>query len=1084
MVLMLSPGLIAQQSNSAGEHAGQALALQNQMPEQESEAYAHLQQIIDLDVQNVTLEDALTAIADEANLKLMYRKALLPEDKKVSYHNRSMTVYEALWNVLEGTGIQFAISQNRQLVLFKMQDVEEVEQEVQGTITGRVIDSQTGESLPGVNILIQGTSTGTSTDAEGYFQMEVPSLDETLILTFIGYDRAEVEIDGRAELEIELTSAIIAGDELVVVGYGVQRRSDLTGSVSSVPQERLEMVPNLNISQAIQGSVPGVTVQTTSAGAAPSEAILVRGRNSITADNSPLIVVDGIPFGGNISDINPNDLESIEILKDASAAAIYGSRGSNGVILITTKSGREGITQISYDAKYSIQNYTMFPEVLNGEQFYHFKQEREPGSITPSEQAIYESGEWTDWPALGLRRGQSHQHNLSVSGGVGDTRYFLSGNFLNVRGLALNDDFSRLIGRINVDTKISNWLTIGTRSSLSYRDESGMAVSITGAHGSVFRFPPLSTPFNEDGTPTQFPWPEETSHGNPLAPLLVENSNESYQINSNNYLIIDFPFIEGLSNRINAGIGRTFDDFKDYRPSTTVFGAGQHQGITRLQNDQYNSTTFENILSYTNDFALHNIFFTGVLSFERNTFTRERTDAEVFPNDVLGWNAIGQAGVITPSTGFEETTLISQMMRLNYGYDSRYLLTLTFRRDGFSGFGRDNRWGFFPSASLAWNFASENFFPWPGVFNELKPRISYGLNGNQAVSPYQTMARVSEENMVSLKQSQAGFIPNTLANETLGWESSRVLNAGIDFGIFDDRFSGYVEVYQTNTSDLLLARTISSVHGITSITQNIGETKNQGLDFNLRSRNIVTPEFQWSTSGNISFNRNEIVDLYGDGRDDVANAWFIGQPIRIHYDYLFDGVWQLDEAEEATSWGSQPGFVKLRDITGDGQLTGDDRQIIGSLDPNFLWGLTNSFVYKNFNLEIFIHGVHGVTRENNLLQDAVATDVRRNTTLKNWWTPDNPTNDFWMNHVDAHQMDGINATIYEDASFVRIKDVSFSYTFPLHHIESIGFSRLRLYVTGRNLHTFTRWEGLDPELTSQYQIPLQREFVFGLDLGF
>jgi len=430
------------------------------------------------------------------------------------------------------------------------------------------------------------------------------------------------------------------------------------------------------------------------------------------------------------------------------------------------------------------------------------------------------------------------------------------------------------------------------------------------------------------------------------------------------------------------------------------------------------------------------------------------------------------------------------MVRLNYAYDRRYLLTLTGRRDGYSGFGTSNKWGIFPSVALGWNVANERFFPFKDVFNDFKLRASIGLNGNQAVGAYESISRLSDYNMVDGKISVPGYRPTVLGQDNLGWEASRTANLGVDFAVLKSRISGDLNFFQTNTSDLLLNRTISPVHGVNEITQNIGKTENRGVELSLSSININAAAFTWNTSANLSFIKNKITSLYGyrdeEGRevDDVANAWFIGKPILVNYDFVWDGTWQLDEFSEAEKWGSQPGFVKLRDVNGDNKLDAADRQIIGQQDPRLLWGLTNSFSYGNFNLSIFVHGVHGVTRDNAIMSDNVTAEVRNNTIKKNWWTPENPTNEWIMNHLDAGRMSGVTAGYYQDASFIRLKDVSLSYDFPTKWTEALKINRLRTYATARNLMTITKWNGVDPELSGSRIVPMQKEFVFGITFDF
>jgi TonB-linked SusC/RagA family outer membrane protein len=740
------------------------------------------------------------------------------------------------------------------------------------------------------------------------------------------------------------------------------------------------------------------------------------------------------------------------------------------------------------------QSYAMIPDMMSGEEFYQFKMEREPNAITASEQAIYNAGEWADWVDLATRQGYSHQHNLSVSGGWENTTYYISGNFLDVKGIQVNDNYQRLTSRINVDTKVNNWLTLGTRTQLSFDDMSGESPG-----SAPYRMNPLTRPFDDDGNLTIYPWPEDIYFANPLEPTLWDDVDKSFQAVANNYAIVNIPFVEGLSYRLNTGIRYRFRDQATYRGRDGKTGF-EAQGQSSSDRNVWNNTVIENIVSYNRDFGLHHIFATALYSFENSNQTRHGLSASRYPHDFLSYYSAAQAEISIPRYSFNETTLISQMIRLNYSFDSRYLFTLTTRRDGFSGFGAATKWGLFPSIALGWNLMYEDFFPFKDVFSQFKPRISWGLNGNQAVGAYATITRLGSANWMTGGSPVPGYLPSTVGMDDLGWEASRTLNFGLDFGMFQDRITGDLNLFNTNTTDLLLNRTISPVHGVmtesggaSQIIQNIGQTNNRGIELALHSRNIVTPDFVWAVSGNLAHVRNKIVSLYGEldeqGNevDDVANKWFIGHPIRVNYNFVIDGVWQLDEADEAAKWGSQPGFVKFRDVNGDYLLTSEDRQIVGQQDPKFLWGFTNSLRFRNFKFDVFLHGVHGVTRDNPFMQNDVYPFVRRNTIKKNHWTPNNPTNDFYMNHVNAHRMAGVEAeddNWFESASFVRVKDVSFSYDIPKATIQRLGIDRIRFYLTGRNLFTFTNWNGLDPELDDQRFTPLQKEFVLGLNLGF
>lgn len=959
------------------------------------------------------------------------------------------------------------------------------------SITGKVVD-MSGQTLIGVNINVKGTSVRATTDQSGMYTIDVPGDNATLVFTYIGFTTKEIVVNQQKTVNVTLVEEVSTLGQVVVVGYGTQKKSDITGSVASLSTKRLEGIPNPTLSQAIQGGVPGVSIQTTSGGAQPSENIQIRGRNSIKASNNPLVVVDGI--AGSINDVNPNDVLSVEVLKDASAAAIYGSRGSNGVILVTTKSGQSGDTKLKYSGYYGTQRFANLPDIMNGEEYYKFKMERDPSSMTPSEQTVYDSKTWVSWPDLAFRNGMSTNHNLSFSGGFKDTKYYLSGNYQNIRGLALNDDYSKITTRINVDTKFKKWLALGTKTQLGYVDAGGIAATF-GEGGGVYWFNPLTTPYDENGNQNVYPWPDNPYYTNPLQGLLAKNVDETYQVVTNNYAIVDFPFLKGLQYRINTGVRFGLGNDASY------YGRNTNRGVT-VNGDATTSRqlsknlVIENILNYNKQIGKHNIFLTGVYSFENNKSNTNRVDAQGFPNDFLTWYGAQQASLIVPDYSNSETTLLSTMGRINYSYDSRYLLTLTGRNDGYSGFGAKTKRGFFPSMALGWNIVNENFFKWKNIVSQLKLRASIGTNGNQAVSAYETISRLSSQDMVAGSATLPGYIPSKLGTDNLGWESTRTVNLGLDFGILNNRITGDINIYKSNTYDLLLDRTVSPVSAVSSITQNIGETQNKGLEFSVISTNVKSKNFTWETNANISFIKNKIVSLYGykdaNGKeiDDVANAWFIGQPISVNYGFNWIGVWQTSEAAEAAAHNTQPGNIKIQDVSGpngvpDGVLSpAYDRIIIGQRDPKFTWGMNNSLSYKNLNLSVFVYGMHGMTQENALLSDAVGRPVVRNTTKKNWWTPDNPTNDWYRNALDANVQEGYTAAPYEKSGFLRIKDITLSYNFSNKLLSNLGLSRLQVYASGRNLFTITHFGGMDPELTSQWQIPLQKEYTFGLALDF
>lgn len=968
-----------------------------------------------------------------------------------------------------------------------------------GKVTGKVTDDK-GVTLPGVTVLLKGTDKGAVTDFDGNYSLQVIDTDtDVLVFSFLGMATVEEAIKGRSVVNVMMKYDAQDLDEIIVVGYGTQKKSDITGAVVSLSKERLTQIPFSNFAQAIQGMMPGVSVVNGSNGAEQNGAnIMVRGRNSISASNSPLIVLDGIPFSGNYSDISPSSIASIEVLKDASSAAIYGSRGSNGVILITTKKGKNGKAVFSYDASSSVQTVANLPNMMNGNEFYDFKTLRDAGGFTTSEEAVYAAGKGVNWVDLATRKGLTKQHTMSLSGGSDQTKYFISGAILDVKGIAVNDDYSRVTSRINLETKVNKWLTIGTNTQFTFSDRSGLASSFENA----FLMNPLTTAYEANGDLTVYPWAEDNFFVNPLQNTLAAQNDKSFSLFTNNYFEIEIPSVKGLKYRFNSGYELTTRNMGTYHGRNTGTGLGVGGKAVVLGN-KATSIVLENILTYNKTIDKHAFAFTGLYSFQEEEAESHTLRSQGFEQDALTWYQAALGSGIVPSSYYNKETLISLMGRVNYSYDSKYLVTLTARKDGFSGFGSNNKWGLFPSVALGWNMHEESFMNDVKFVNKLKLRLSYGQSGNQGVGAYETIAKVSPStfildgdgdqfNITSSYVNGAttlpGFFPSSLGQADLGWETTTSFNFGADFGLLNNKVQGSLDVFTSNTTDLLLARSISSVHGIATVIQNIGEVQNTGIELALTTYNVSTDNFSWNTSGSISYTKNEIVDLYGDGNDDILNKWFLGQPISSNYGYVFNGVWQVgddytnapfdDDLETATV----AGFAKIKDTGNDG-ISADDKEIQGHTDPNIIWGLTNTLKYKDFTLNVFFQGVHGGTRANVLQRDDVWGGVRRNTMVKNWWTAANATNDHWSAVEGANDNFG-GVDIYESTSFVRLKDMSLSYDLPESTLAGLGVDRLRVSLTGRNLMTITDWTGMDPELTSQTSIPLQKEYSLGLVLGF
>ena len=957
------------------------------------------------------------------------------------------------------------------------------------TVKGVVVDAETKEPMAGVSCVVEGSRKGTTTGVDGSFELSLaPREDRNITFSYIGYQSQTIAWSGQSALNIELTEDAALLDEVVVVGYGSQRKSDITGAVGSVGKERIEKMVSTDIAQMMQGAVPGLNIMTTEAGANPegqSGLMLIRGRNSISASNEPLIVLDGVPYWGAISDINPGDIASIEVLKDASSAAIYGSRGSNGVILINTRQGSEGKVKITYDGYYAIQTVANFPRIMNGDEYFEYKkswddsEEVDPDDtgLNDTERAVYEDGSWRNWTWKDLltRRGSSMRHSISATGGTKTLKYNVGLNYLRNEGVIINDQYQRAQLRTNLSAAITKWLTYSTNTMLTWSDNSGATPKFV----DVFNKSPLLRPFNEDGSINIVPDASNEKRFNPLECLLYDDYNAQYKVATNNSF--KATIVKGLTYTLNTGIQYFHTEHNEYQGLNT--GAMKsYNGWGKISNRKRFAYSLENILNYQRNFGKHGLFLTLVYSFEQNINRTDELEGTDFPNDLLSYNGIMQAKQLTPNIAKTDTKLISQMARVNYAYDDRYLFSFTVRRDGYSGFGASNKWGVFPSLALGWNIANESFFGRAKDYvNILKLRLSWGRNGNQAISAFQTISTLGNSDYVNGNSLAAGYVPNKLGTPNLTWETTEAFNIGLDFALLQSRITGEVNFYRNNTRDLLLQRSISAVNGLESIWQNIGKTRNEGIEFTISSTNIHTRKFTWKTSLNLAFIRTQIRDLYGDGLDDVDNKWFIGSPVKVNYDYYITGVWQLNEANLAAGYGASPGYAKYDDKNGNGVYDAGDRQIIGSPEPNVTWSVNNQFTYGPLDLVIYLYGAHGMVKANPFY-------ARNILIAHNYWTPDNPTNDYWSkDEKSANQYianKSITPSYYQSADFWRIRDITLSYTLPKRWLSRLGVSNTRVYFSCKNPFTFTDYTGMDPELDEQRAKPVYHEFIFGLNLTF
>lgn len=968
-------------------------------------------------------------------------------------------------------------------------------------ITGTVRNKQDNTPLHGVSLFAEGRKTsGTTTDSSGNFTIELPPGAQRLTFSFIGMESQTITVRDGVRLNVLLSPLNQSLNEVVVVGYGTQKKSDVTGSVTSVPKDRLSKIPVTNVLGALEGSVAGYTLTQTSSVPGSSATQQVRGINSITASTTPLIILDGVPFPGTTNDISPSTVESIEVLKDASATAIYGTRGSSGVILITTKRGATGKPTIGYNgfAGYEAMAHEMKP--MNGTEFKikNVVWNQQTGGTntninTDSVVNAYEipnqkAGRTTNWLDLITRQGYIQSHNLNFSGGSKDVKYFVNGEYTKENGLLKGYQYTRVSFRSNLNANLTDWLAVGTSLFYTNNNMDGGHVDLTLAG----QMSPYGQPYNTDGTYEIFPMYGNTLYTNPLLGLYKPTINRSNNLTGTGYIDVMPKFIPGLKYRLNGSYSYLPSRYDTY----TGRNANDNLGTAIVYAGESTSWILENILSYTRDIQKHHFDLTALYSSQQTNSFNSAITAKGFINDGLGYNNTSAATTQITSSNFPTantifpalalpSSLLSQMGRLNYSYAGRYLLTATVRRDGYSGFGDlTNKYGSFPSVALGWNVHKEDFMNRVSFINVLKLRVSEGTTGNSAITPFQTQTTQSVLQYVYNNQTATGLVANNLGNANLKWESTTGTNLGIDFAVLNSRIMGTVEGYETKTSNLLLNRQLPSMAGYTSILQNIGKLQNRGLDVTLTTVNVRTRVFSWQTTMVFSTYKNKLLQLYGDNKDDIGNSWFLGKPLGAIYTYKLEGVWQTGQNPAGVDPTAKPGYLKFADLDHSGTINASDREIVGYTNPSWTGGMTNTFTYKNLSLRVFIQTVQGIMKNNQIYDNADQSGAINLPEAVGYWTAANQSN-------TRPSLAYTNPNSYpypSKANFTRLKDITLNYNFPQTLAGKYGFGNISAYVSGRNIHTWTPWLGWDPEgmyqslpLGTYNNYPQVASYVVGLN---
>ena len=965
-------------------------------------------------------------------------------------------------------------------------------------IVGTVIEAQSKVPLTGVTVRFQGeTSTSsTSTDESGRFVLKASESAGNLSFSLVGYLAREVVYPGVSLQTIALTKENTALDEVVVVGYGTVRKRDLTGSVVSVKGDEIAKVPSANIIESIQGKVPGVDITRSSGSASSGVSMTVRGNRSITAQNGPLFIVDGVQYS-NIQDINPNDIESMEILKDASSTAIYGSRGANGVVIVTTKKGKAGQARVSVNSYAGVSKVDRYPSVMNLEQWVKLRREayRTTGrwnseadddkAFNNAELEAIRNNDYIDYFDLLVKDGMQQNYQVSINGGSDKTTVYFSGDFMNERGIFDMDMTNRFGGRLNIDQKLGDYFKAGMQAQVTRYEIDKRRDPLNQAN----KINPLGRVYDDAGKLIMYPL-----SGSAISPLADMEPN-AYKAEGNITRTLTNAYVEltnwkGFSGKSTLGV--TFTNTRDgsYAGSYTIDRNGSFSKATYDAGNSY-LINMENVLSYQKEIEDHNFTLTAVNSFLWNRSDNINASGEELLLDGQLFYALGNARRnLATNTNYSMNNLVSFAGRLNYAYKGKYLLTATGRTDGSSILAQGRKWAFFPSVAAAWRMVDENFMADQNTFSELKLRASYGKAGNYAVDPYSTQNSLTRVAFGWDEEQATGYtFSPRIGNYGLGWEITATTNIGVDFGFLQNRINASIDLYDSRTSDLLLERGLPPTTGVTSVIQNVGKTRNRGVEIAVNADLLRERAFNWNSGLSFTSNKEEIVELVTKD-DDIGNGWFIGHPTSVFYDYDKVGIWQLGEEAEAAKWGQEPGDIRVKDINGDGKIdASSDRIILGSPRPKWLVGWDNTFTYKGFDLNVYIFARWGQLIQPNFLRRYDPQGLGQSTAAIDYWTPENPTNAYPRPNsgTSLNSMLYTSTLGYVDGSFIRVRNLSLGYTFDSNVLRSGFVKNLRVYGTARNPFTWTKANELkeyDPERGGSENFPMTKLFVFGVNIGF
>lgn len=964
------------------------------------------------------------------------------------------------------------------------------------TISGRITDAKTGETLIGASIHIKGTALGASTDANGKFSIGISGNNVVLIFNSVGYVKQEIAVGNQTQISVKLSPDETALNEVVVIGYGTVKKRDLTGSVVSVKGADIAKVPSSNPLESIQGKVPGVDITRTNGSASSGVNINIRGSRSITAENGPLIIVDGVQYS-SLQDLSPNDIASMEILKDASSTAIYGSRGANGVILITTKKGISGEATVSLNSYFGLSQVAKYPDVLNGAQFLQLRREaNRTASVWASpaddvkifnsaEYAAVQSNQSVNYRDLLIHDGHQQDYQLGVRAGTDNTKIYFSLDYLNEQGILKLDGSSRYTARLNLDQNIGKFFKAGMQAQFTHYDQSIRRDPLNQAN----KISPLGSAFDEQGNFINYPL--SGTFVNPLAdeqPDVFTNESIINRTLLSTYM--EFRPIKGFVAHTNVGVNINHDRNGIYsgRYSLDRNGSAPKASYTATNGQLIN---IENYITYNKDINDHSFTLTGINSLLYYRYDDISASGE---NQLLKsqlFYGLGNTQNQAVITNYNMNNMVSFAGRINYAYKGKYLFTATGRSDGSSKLAEGNKWAFFPSAAVAWRVSDESFLKDNKVISELKLKYSYGLAGSDNIKSYSTQSTLSK---IAFAYDDAsalayGYSPQ-MGNTDLTWEKTRTGDIGLEMGLFKSRINLTLDYYSSHTYDLLLDRGLPPTTGFSSIIQNVAKTSNKGLEIYISSKNIVGTDFNWTTNLTFSKNKEKIIELAGGTKANLLQSWFVGSPVQAFYNYEMIGIWQTADAVEAAKYGQKPGDIRVRDLNNDGKIDDtNDRKIVGTNRPKWSGGLENTVSYKAWDINLYIFARIGQTIYPDFLRRYDPQGVENSGTIIDYWTPENPSNLYPRPNKNT----SLAATLYSsslgytDGSFVRLRNITLGYTIPKLVLEKTFIKSVRVYATARNPFTYTKSSLLkdyDPERGGSENYPMTKLYLFGLSATF